>query len=287
MLQALFIGTALHFERDLQIIVDAADGVYQLFDCGHGYRIVVVYGDAAQHPGGGLADLLEGRVSRRKSAAAIQRGVELINAGNAGDFGIGIPGQGDEIRGIFVKIDREHNHYVRVGGGQAVLSGPGFTLLGIVHAHQQDVDDVLHHGQVRLLLQRGIGVDGRRGRGIVRAGRGRGGKVLRKNRFILEEGRGVVHERAQVEKRAAKQQDQSGQHANQNKLNPAAPFCAALRLVKKNQIAGQQFLNAGVSGFGPRQGRVAGLRDLVRPVIADGFTALCSIHTHHPSFQRE
>ena len=236
-----FIGSALHGEGHVEIIIDAADGVDQFLDRGHGDRIIVIDRNIAEHPRAGLANLVKAGavdlilavrvldplsvfVFFKQAAAAVERCVQLVQTLHAGDLCVGVARQGDHIHGLLVKVDRKHDHHVRMlrcgaAGFEPFLREP---LLGVVHAHEQNVHDVLHHGCICLLLQRVIiarrgrrcdsGLRGRAALGGVLRGRfgGRFGRLGLRG----EIGRRVVPEISVIEKPAETQRNEKRDHGS-------------------------------------------------------------------------
>ncbi|MPM77262.1 hypothetical protein SDC9_124262 [bioreactor metagenome] len=160
MRRARAITAPRHLEREFQVIVHAANRVDQLFDRGHGDRIVIVHRNAAEHPACGLTGFQKTRTARRiKPASTVDRGIEFIDSLDAGDVCIGVSRKRDEVHAVLVEVDGHDHHHVRV---VFVLAVPGFSLLRIVYADEQHVDDILHHAGVRLCADHLIGVERRR-----------------------------------------------------------------------------------------------------------------------------
>ena len=183
--RARFITAPHHGVRHIKVIIHAADCIDQLLDRGHRDRIVIVHRNAAQHPARRLASLQEsGAAGGFEPAAAVNRGVDLVNTFHAGYLCVGIARDRDQIHAILIKVDRHDHHDVRV---IFVFAAPGFTLLRVVHADEQHVDDVLHHGRVRLRADHLVRIERRRWRWRreIRS-RGGGGRIERDHlRLIL------------------------------------------------------------------------------------------------------
>ena len=192
----LVVSTAV-VEIALQIVPDAAHDIHDLLDRLHGHSVVVIHVDAAQHPFSSLANLLETLAVLAEQAVvgavrtAVQGGVQLVHPFHAGDAGVGVPGQRDQIHPILVEIDGTDDHHVGMEG-VAVLAVP--LLIDarrfIVHADEQDVDDAVHHAGVGYLFQFRIGV--LRGYGGADDRRGRRGDLRghRRRRRLDDDGRG-------------------------------------------------------------------------------------------------
>ncbi len=161
MLRPGFIAAPGHRKVELEVVVHAAHRVDKLLDGGHGHGVIIVDRNAAEHPARALAGLEEARPALGViAAAAVDRGVELIDALYARYLGIGVARQRDEVDAVFVEVDRHDDHDVRV---VLMLAVPALALIGIVDADEQHINDVLHHREVGLLVDDLIGIY--RGRG--------------------------------------------------------------------------------------------------------------------------
>ena len=187
-LQALFIGTSLDLERNVHVVFQTAAQVDQFLQRRHGDRIIIVDLNAAEHPLRRIADLfeslrVEGTVVVVQTAAAIQRGVQLIDALDIRNICIRVARKRDQIGAVLFEIDREHHHDVRM---PFLFPVPRFALGGIVNADKQHVDNVLHHRGVGFFTELHVRVDrGRRSRRIRRILRYCSGRRFAGQRCVL------------------------------------------------------------------------------------------------------
>ena len=242
MLQSFFIGPALNLKVDIHVVFQTAEQINKFFQGRHGDCVIIIHRNAAEHPLRRFTDLIEsarikGAIVVIQSAAAIQRRVELINPLYVRNLRIRVARKRNQICAVFGKVDRENDHDVGMPLRLAALLFPFCcsALVGIVDADQKDVDDILHHGFIRLLNQNFIGILCRRG--FRRACRPRFGRAGIRRRFVrrndqdrltgrrgvgFDFGRGPCRARSAAAERAARPERAEDQRRNDAKQHGAA-----------------------------------------------------------------